>query len=158
MTRTDIAKIRTKLDGKAMQAKKMAERIRNHSEKDLRYDNYDHDYFYIQYYKAQMYALRELAEALGLNAEIGDDFSVSLKVKQNDSEDFHIKMETKDGVTRWLETESTGERTIIFECFYDEEGTCRSEEIVGWIWGNDLDEEDIKDYAEKRNLKATYEL
>ena len=125
----------------------------------MRYDNNDSDYFYLKMYKTEMYALRELAQTLGLEAEINDDFSVTVQPYAKDNEEHHIKLETKDGLTRWLETETTdGDKTIIFETFYDAEGVCRSEEIVGWIWGEDVTEEDIKDFAEKKNLKATYEL
>ena len=155
MTRTDIEIIRNKLAEKANKAKKYAERIRSRSEKDMRYDNNDSDYFYLKMYKTEMYALRELAQTLGLEAEINDDFSVTVQPYAKDNEEHHIKLETKDGLTRWLETET---KTIIFETFYDAEGVCRSEEIVGWIWGEDVTEEDIKDFAEKKNLKATYEL
>lgn len=159
MTRTDIEIIRNKLAEKANKAKKYAERIRSRSEKDMRYDNNDSDYFYLKMYKTEMYALRELAQTLGLEAIIDDDFSVTVSVKAATSEELHIKLETRDGMTRWLETETTdGDKTIIFETFYDAEGVCRSEEIVGWIWGEDVTEEDIKDFAEKKNLKATYEL
>lgn len=74
--------------------------------------------------------------------------------------DFHIKMETRNGKTRWLETESTGERTFIFEVFYDavkEIGLCLSEEIVGWVWGDIDSEDEVMRIAERHELKAEYE-
>lgn len=75
--------------------------------------------------------------------------------------DFHIKMETRNGKTRWLETESTGERTYVFETFYlaegDDIGLCLSEEIVGWVWGDIDSEDEVKRIAERHELKAEYE-
>ena len=72
--------------------------------------------------------------------------------------DFHIKMETKDGMTRWLETESTSERTYVFEVFYDEDAVCRSEELVAWCYGELESEDDVIDHAKSHNLKAEYTL
>ena len=74
------------------------------------------------------------------------------------AKDYHIKMETKDGITRWLETESSGEKTFIFESFYDSENVCRSEELVAWIWGDIENEETVQKWAEQRILKAEYKL
>ena len=75
--------------------------------------------------------------------------------------DYHIKMETRNGKTRWLETESTGERTVIFESFYlaegKEQGLALSEELVGWVWGEIESEEEVMRIAAERNLKAIYE-
>ena len=72
--------------------------------------------------------------------------------------DFHIKMETRDGMTRWLETESTSERTFVFEVFYDSDAVCRSEEIVGWSWGEIESEDEVIEIAKRHNLKAEYTL
>lgn len=70
----------------------------------------------------------------------------------------HIKMEDRpDGSSVWLETESTGEKTIIFENVYDAQGTCKSEEVVGWCYGELESEEDVKEWASKKALKAVYE-
>lgn len=74
--------------------------------------------------------------------------------------DFHIKMETRDGKTRWLETESNGEKTFIFECYYqsggEDNGMALSEELVGWVWGELVSEDEVKRIAAERNLKAVY--
>ena len=76
--------------------------------------------------------------------------------------DHHIKMESVDNgfttLTKWLETESSGERTFIFEAIYDKDGTCVSEELVGWSWGEIETEEEVKEIAKEHNLKAEYTL
>jgi len=74
------------------------------------------------------------------------------------TEDYHIRMETKNGMTRWLETESTGEKSYVFETFYDVEGVCRSEELIAWVWGEFESEDMVKDWAKERKLKAEYTL
>ena len=68
--------------------------------------------------------------------------------------DYHVNI----GNGIWLETESTGEKTIVFRTTYDKDGTCRSEEIVGWVYGEIESEEELREIAEERNLKAEYTL
>lgn len=70
---------------------------------------------------------------------------------------WHIKVETRtDGWARWFETESTDERTLVFENWYDEEAVPRSEELVAWIWGEFDTEEEVKIWATEKRLKAEY--
>ena len=71
---------------------------------------------------------------------------------------YSIEMETKDGITRKLETEDNGERTFVFESFYDESGNCLSEELVAWVWGGFNSEKQVITWATEKRLKAVYTL
>ena len=76
-------------------------------------------------------------------------------------DNYCIKMETRKGKTRWLETTSDGEKTFIFETFYvaegeKDEGMPLSEELVAWVWGDIESEDEVKRIAARRRLKAVY--
>lgn len=60
-----------------------------------------------------------------------------------------------EGMEKTIETESTTEKTFVFEVCYDAEGVCRSEELVGWYHGKH-DRNADKKFGDRKHYKAVY--